>query len=254
MGVTMAVNVKRRASDLQVRILALDDLRVARVDRLGDRDEGQRGLDVAPGLDPPTGDRDGDVLLALEVLVGGLGGHRHLDLGLPVDVVGPLPVEVAVLALAGGADVDHHVDVGELEALRDVGRAQLWSHVGIGVHHREDPVHDLPELLGRLELRCHHNAPSRLTRLSYTFSCTRARTSSLSSSTSARSSAASGPCWATAMGSPKAIRQRAGAGGTGSGSGGRGRRATRAMTRSASPGPPATTAHGTIGAPLRSAS
>jgi hypothetical protein len=61
-------------------------------------------------------------------------------------------VQVALLAVGGGADVDHHVDVGELEALRDVGRAQLGPHVGVRIHHREDPVHDLPELLGRIEL------------------------------------------------------------------------------------------------------
>src|SRR4051812_26176086 len=50
------------------------------VDRLGDRNELERRLDVAAGLDAPAGERDGDVLLALEVPVGGLRGHRHPDL------------------------------------------------------------------------------------------------------------------------------------------------------------------------------
>src|SRR5919107_1834896 len=140
-------------------MLALEVLPVARVDRLGDRDQAERGLDVAAGLDPPARERDRDVLLALEVLVGGLGGHRHLDLGLPVDLVGPLPVQVAALPVLGGADVDHEVEVGELEALRDVGVAQLRAHLGIGVHHREDLVDDLDELVLRVELDLRHQLP-----------------------------------------------------------------------------------------------
>ena len=58
---------RRRRSELQVGVVGGDHLPVAREQRLGDRDDRQRRLDVAPGLDPPPGDRDRDVLLALEV-------------------------------------------------------------------------------------------------------------------------------------------------------------------------------------------
>src|SRR4051794_39811905 len=138
-----------------MRVLGLDDLAVLGVHGLRDRDERERRLDVAARLDPAPRDRDGDVLLALEVLVRDLRRHLHLDLGLPVDVVGPLPVEASVLALAGGADVDDHVEVLELEALRDVGVAQLRAHVGVLAHEREDAVHDGSELLRTAELGSH---------------------------------------------------------------------------------------------------
>ena len=81
--------------------------------------------------------------------------------------------------------------------------------------------------LGELELRGHHNAPSRLTRLSYTFSCTRARTSS--------------PARARARG-PRRRRARAG------------RPAAARRRRSASaraPAAPAAAAAGAAGAPTR---
>src|SRR5204862_8126583 len=42
-------------SDLKVRIFALDQVPVPGVDRLRDRDQGQRRLDVAARLDPPAG-------------------------------------------------------------------------------------------------------------------------------------------------------------------------------------------------------
>src|SRR4051794_26065340 len=54
----------------QVGLLALEVVAVLVVDRLGDRDQGERGLEVAAGLDAPAGDRHGHVLLALEVAVG----------------------------------------------------------------------------------------------------------------------------------------------------------------------------------------
>src|SRR5436305_755327 len=79
-------------------------------------------LQSAAGLDPPACDRDGHVLLALEVPVGRLGAHRHLDLRLPGALVGPLPGQVGLVGSAG-PDVDHHLDVGELEALRGVSLA-----------------------------------------------------------------------------------------------------------------------------------
>src|SRR3954451_1712955 len=142
-------------SDAQVGVLGLDQRLVARVDRLRDRDERESRLDVAARLDPAPRDRHRDVLLALEVAVRRLRGHRHADLRLPGDVVGPLPVEVAVLAALGRADVHDHVDVVELEALRDVGVAQLRPHLGVLVHHREDLVDDLAELLRRGELGAH---------------------------------------------------------------------------------------------------
>src|SRR4051812_11894392 len=138
-----------------MRVLGLDDLAVLGVDGLRDRDQRERRLDVAARLDPAPRDRDGDVLLALEVLVRDLRGHLHLDLGLPVDVVAPLPVEAAVLARAGGADVDDHVDVLELEALRHIGVAELRAHVGVLAHEREDAVHDGAELLRTAELGSH---------------------------------------------------------------------------------------------------
>src|SRR5215208_6330735 len=137
-------------------MLAPEVLAIARVDRLGDGDQAQRGLHVAARLDPPAGQRDGDVFLALEVLVGRLGGHRHPDLRVPVDLVRPLPVQVAVLAVLGGADVDREVVVGELEALRHVRVAQLRPHVWVAVHHREDLVDHLDELVLRLELDLRH--------------------------------------------------------------------------------------------------
>src|SRR3954469_24522998 len=102
-------------SDAQMRVLGRDELAVARVDRLRHRDQAERRLHVAAGLDPPAGDRHGDVLLALEVLVGGLARHRHADLRLPVDVVGPDPEEAALLPVAGCTDVHDLVDVVELE-------------------------------------------------------------------------------------------------------------------------------------------
>src|SRR6478752_402504 len=57
----------RPNSDEQVRLLPLEVVAVLRVDRLGDRDQVEGGLHVAPGLDPPPRDGHGDVLLALEV-------------------------------------------------------------------------------------------------------------------------------------------------------------------------------------------
>ena len=68
-----------------------------------------------------------------------------------------------------GADVDDHVDVGELEALRDVRVPQLRPHLGVGVHHPEDPVHDLAELLRRAELGWTSRRSSAVARLSYSF-------------------------------------------------------------------------------------
>src|SRR5215218_2424370 len=150
-----AVNAATSSSHHQVRVLLLEHGAVAREDGLRDRHERERRLDVAAGLDPAPRDSHRDVLLALEVLVGRLGGHGHLDARLPVDVVGPLPVEVALLALASGADVDHQVDVLEVVAHRDVGVAQLRAHGRIVVHHPEDAVHHRLELLGRVELDAH---------------------------------------------------------------------------------------------------
>src|SRR4051794_21676153 len=141
----------------QVRVLGVDEGGVARVDRLRHGDQRQRRLDVAAGLDPAPRDRQRDVLLALEVAVRRLGRHRHADLGLPVHVVGPLPVEVAVLALTGGPDVHDHVEVGELEALGHVGVTQLGPHLGVLVHQPEDAVHDLAELLGGAEFGGHRS-------------------------------------------------------------------------------------------------
>src|SRR3954447_18664307 len=145
------VNETRR-SGLEVRVLALDQRAVARVHGLGDRDQAERRRDVAAGLDAATRDRDGDVLLALEVLVGGLRGHLHLHPGLPRDVVGPLPAEV-VLAVLARADVDHEVEVVELEALRHVGVAEGRPHLGVVAHHPEHLVDHLAELVLGLEPR-----------------------------------------------------------------------------------------------------
>src|SRR4051794_8647959 len=147
--------MRRADSHLQVRLLALEVAAVLLVDRLGDGDQGEGGLHVPARLDPPARDRHRDVLLALEVAVGDLGGHRHLDLGLPVDVVAPLPVEVAVLVGPRRADVHHLVEVRELEPLRRVGVAELGPHVRVGVHHREDLVDGLAQLLRRLERGAH---------------------------------------------------------------------------------------------------
>src|SRR3712207_7563252 len=57
-----------------------------------------RRLHVARALDPSASERDRHVLLALEVLVRDLGVHRHLDLRIPVDRVGPGPAEVLLSA------------------------------------------------------------------------------------------------------------------------------------------------------------
>src|SRR6185503_3571423 len=54
----------------QVRVLILDHRAVALKDRLGDRNQRQRGANVAARLDAAAGDREGHVLLALEVAVG----------------------------------------------------------------------------------------------------------------------------------------------------------------------------------------
>src|SRR5204863_6898820 len=78
----------------KVRVLLLEHLAVHRIDGLGDRDQGERLLHVAARLDAAARDRHRDVLLALEVLVGDVGVHLHLDLGLPGDIVRPLPHEV----------------------------------------------------------------------------------------------------------------------------------------------------------------
>src|SRR4051794_3647210 len=72
-----------RLSDDEVRILALEHVAILREDGLRDRDELQRRLDVAGALDAATSKRHRHVLLALEVLVGYLGVHRHLDFRLP---------------------------------------------------------------------------------------------------------------------------------------------------------------------------
>ena len=50
-----------------------------------------------------------------------------------------------------GADVDDHLEVGELESLRGVGVTQLRPHLRVLAHQRERAVHHLAELLGRLE-------------------------------------------------------------------------------------------------------
>src|SRR3954452_4437408 len=133
----------------EVRVLLFHEVPVTTIDRLGDRDQAERRLDVPARFDPPAGESHRDVLLALEVPVGDLRGHLHLDLRLPVDVVGPLPVQVAVLARLGCPDVHDEVDVRELEPLRDVGVAQLRAHLRVLAHRGEDPVHDGPELLRR---------------------------------------------------------------------------------------------------------
>src|SRR3954451_3696268 len=131
----------------KVRVLLLEHLAVHPVHRLRDRDQGERLLHVAARLDAPACDRHRHVLLALEVLVGDVGVHLHLHLGLPVDVVGPLPHEVVAIGrVVGGGDVHHEVEIGELDALRRVAVAQLRPHVGVGAHHLEDAVHDLAEL------------------------------------------------------------------------------------------------------------
>src|SRR5829696_6463776 len=62
-------------SDLEMRVLRLEHLAVAREHRLGHGHQPERRLDVAAGLDPPARDGHRDVLLALEVLVCRLGGH-----------------------------------------------------------------------------------------------------------------------------------------------------------------------------------
>src|SRR3954453_4167077 len=49
---------------------------------------------------------------------------------------------VSGAVVAGRRDVHDEVEVGELEALRRVGVAQLRSHVGIGAHHLEHSIHD----------------------------------------------------------------------------------------------------------------
>src|SRR3954465_4854067 len=46
------------SSHRKMRVIALDQIAVARIDRLGDRDEAERRLDVAARLDPPPCDRD----------------------------------------------------------------------------------------------------------------------------------------------------------------------------------------------------
>src|SRR3954451_3606097 len=135
----------------KVRVLLLEVFAVHRVHGLGDRDQRERLLHVATRLDAAPGDRHRHVLLALEVLVGDVGVHLHLHLGLPRDVVGPLPHEVvAVAVVIGGGDVDDEIEVREFEALRRVRLAQLRTHVGIGAHHLEHAVHDLAELFGVL--------------------------------------------------------------------------------------------------------
>src|SRR4051794_40765873 len=142
--------------DGQVRVLVGDEGAEALIYRLRYRDERERRLDVAARLDAPAGDRHGHVLAPLEVLVAGRRVHGHADLGLPVDVVGPVPVQVALLPLDGRADVDDHVEVREGEALRHVGGAQARAHLGVLAHHREDAVHHLAELGGGAELRVGH--------------------------------------------------------------------------------------------------
>ena len=182
--------------------------------------------------------------------------HGHLDLGLPVDVVGPLPVQVAVLAVGGGADVDDHVDVGELEALRHVGRraasGPMSGSLSIIAKIRSMTSRNS---LGELNSAAITNAPFRLTRLSYTFSCRRARTSSTSSSTSARSSAASGPGGRRAAARRRRCASARAPAAPAAARGGRGRRAQRAPARDRrGPARRPRARSGTIGAPLRSAS
>src|SRR6202035_5226390 len=144
-----------RRSHLEVRVLLGDHGAIALVDGFRDRDQLQSRFDVAPGLDAPAGDREGDVLATLEIAVGGLRGHLHTDAGRPGDLVCPLPMEVRSLIRLSGPDVHHQVEVGELESLWHVGVAQLRSHLRILAHHREHAVHHLTEFLGRCEWACH---------------------------------------------------------------------------------------------------
>src|SRR4051794_38950432 len=58
-----------------MRVLLLEHLPVHRVDRLRDRDQGERLLHVAARLDAAARDRHRHVLLALEVLVGDVRVH-----------------------------------------------------------------------------------------------------------------------------------------------------------------------------------
>ena len=93
-----------------------------------------------------------------------------------------------------GADVHHHVDVVELEALRDVCVAELGPHVGVLAHHREDPVHDLPELLGGVEWASPSRGRLLLRRRGSRRPClNRVANCSAISSTRPRSAIASGP-------------------------------------------------------------
>src|SRR3954453_15455748 len=147
--------VRRRLGG-EVRVLVGDDGAETLIYRFRDRYQRERRLDVATGLDAPARDGHRHVLAPLEVLVADRGVHGHADLGLPRHVVGPLPVQVAVLRLFGRADVDDHVEVWELEALRHVGVAQRGPHLRVLAHHREHPVHHLAELRGGPELWLGH--------------------------------------------------------------------------------------------------
>src|SRR5215213_422937 len=125
----------KECSGEEMRVLLLEVLAVHPVDGLRYRDQRQGLLDVAARLDATPSDRHRHVLLALEVLVRDVGVHLHLHVGLPVDVVAPLPLEVvAVRRVLGVGDVDDEVQVGKLEALRRLGVAQLRSHLRIRAH------------------------------------------------------------------------------------------------------------------------
>ena len=128
---------------------------VAREDRLRDRDQARAAFTSPPDLMRRRASATGDVLLALEVPVGGLGGHRHLHPRLPVDVVGPLPVQVAVLPLrAARMFTTSSTSVNSNRCGTSASRSfgPISSSVA---HHREDPVHHRPELLRGGELGAH---------------------------------------------------------------------------------------------------
>src|SRR5439155_20814185 len=128
-------------------VLVGDEVAVHREERLRQRDELEDLVDRALGLDLALGEPDGQVVLAAPVLVGDVGRHEELDVGVRV-VAAVLDLEVRLVHADG--ELRLRVRVVDLEV--DVGRGHLRADLLVVARGAEDAAHVLVNLFGVLEV------------------------------------------------------------------------------------------------------
>src|SRR5215207_388540 len=131
----------------EMRILLRDELAIAGEEWLGGGKEAQRGAGVLdPGPQSAAGDRDRRVLASLEEAVGDGGLHAQAQLGLAGGAAREVPVQ-AMTTSVGPREIQHQLQVRELDPKRGGCRTQTRAVVGVHVDLAQHRVEDLLELL-----------------------------------------------------------------------------------------------------------